>query len=148
MFTQKTILKTVAVAALALGILVPSFAISGFAADREGYTEHRDNRGESRDAYGANRGGYTGPGPELVTVKQALDMWDDDWVTLKGRIVKSLGDDMYTFHDGSGSITVEIDDDVWQGLSVGPETVVVISGEIDKDWMHTEVEVSSIRPAE
>ena len=96
-------------------------------------------------ALAAQGGGFSGPGPDMVTVKEALNMRDDARVTLKGSIVRSLGDEAYTFKDATGTIEVEIDNDVWRGLSVGPEDIVVISGEIDKDWNHISVDVSTIR---
>ena len=95
-------------------------------------------------ALAAQGGGFSGPGPDLVTVKQALEMRDDTRVTLKGSIVRSLGDEAYTFKDATGTIEVEIDNEIWRGLNVGPEDIVVISGEIDRDWNHISVDVSSI----
>lgn len=95
-------------------------------------------------AFAASTGGFKGPAAGLVTVKQALEMRDNAKVTLKGSIVKSLGDEAYTFQDTSGTIEVEIDDDVWRGQTVVPGDVVVISGEVDKDWTHTSIDVSSI----
>lgn len=45
---------------------------------------------ETRDGgYGAMGGGYTGPGPDLVTVEQAKAMSDDARVALKGYIIKN-----------------------------------------------------------
>ncbi|MCM1513067.1 MAG: YgiW/YdeI family stress tolerance OB fold protein [Oxalobacter formigenes] len=90
------------------------------------------------------RGGFTGPGPALATVKQALSMRDDMPVTLKGYIVQSLGDEKYLFKDATGTIRVEIDHDVWQGLQVAPQDLVEIQGEVDRDWSKIKVEVSRI----
>lgn len=95
-------------------------------------------------AFAASTGGFKGPAADLVTARQALQVRDDARVTLKGNIVKSLGDDAYTFQDASGTIEVEIDGDVWRGQTIVPGDVVVISGEVDKDWTHTSVDVSSI----
>ncbi|SBV91287.1 conserved hypothetical protein [uncultured delta proteobacterium] len=95
-------------------------------------------------AFSASTGGFKGPAADLATAKQASQMRDDAKVTLKGNIVKSLGDETYTFQDASGTIEVEIDDDVWRGQTIVPGDVVVISGEVDKDWTHTSVDVSSI----
>ena len=101
----------------------------------------------SGDAYARNAGGFNGPGPDLVTVKEALSMGDDARVSLKGNIVKNLGDEEYTFQDATGTIEVEIDDDIWRGRTVGPEDVVIISGEVDKDWRSTTIDVSSLSVA-
>lgn len=91
-----------------------------------------------------NSGGFSGPGPELTTVQEAQKMRDDSRVSLKGNLVKSLGDEVYLFRDATGTIEVEIDGDIWRGQNIKPEDIVVISGELDKEWNHTSIDVSSI----
>ena len=91
-----------------------------------------------------NPGGFTGPGPSLATVQQAQGMGDDTRVSLKGNIVNSLGDEAYTFKDATGTIEVDIDNEIWRGQTINPEDVVTISGEIDREWNHTSVDVSSV----
>jgi uncharacterized protein (TIGR00156 family) len=89
--------------------------------------------------------GYTGPGLEPVTVAEARSLRDDSPVVLRGRIERFLGDEKYLFSDDSGTITVEIDNGLWTGLSVNENDTVEISGEIDKDIRGVEVEVSGIK---
>ncbi len=97
-------------------------------------------------------GGFSGPqAGGMSTVKQVLDAGvfsDDTPVTLTGNIVNSLGGDLYTFSDGTGSVTVEIDSDKWYGLQANPQTKVTILGEIDKDFHKMKIDVDSIRPAQ
>ena len=94
---------------------------------------------------GFNRGGgFTGPGPALSTVQQARDMRDDSPVTLQGHIVQHLGDDHYLFKDNTGTINVEIDHKRWQGQNVGPNDLVEISGEVEKDWSELGIDVKRI----
>jgi len=93
---------------------------------------------------GSVTGGFNGPGPALLTVQQALEMRDDARVSVKGNIVGSLGDEAYTFKDATGTIEVDIDNEVWRGQTIAPEDVVVISGEVDKEWNHASIDVSSI----
>jgi Uncharacterized conserved protein len=91
-------------------------------------------------------GGFTGVGPNTVTtVAEAKGMWDDSYVTLQGNITRHLGGERYTFVDQSGSITIEIDHDDWRGVSVGPEDLVRIYGEVDKDWHGTKIDVDSVQ---
>ncbi len=99
---------------------------------------------EGLAAPGSNAGGFSGPGPELATVQQALSMRDDSKVSIKGSIVKNLGDEMYVFQDATGTIEVEIDNDNWHGQTVTPADIVIISGEVDKEWSHTYIDVSSV----
>ena len=94
---------------------------------------------------GFNRGGgFTGPGPALSTVQQARDMRDDSPVTLQGHIVQHLGDAHYLFKDNTGTINVEIDHKRWQGQNVGPNDLVEISGEVEKDWSELGIDVKRI----
>lgn len=89
-------------------------------------------------------GGFTGPGPALVSVQQALDMGDDARVGLKGNIVQHLGDDKYMFRDSTGTVRVEIDDDIWQGQNVGPNDVVELFGKVDKELNSVEIDVKRL----
>jgi uncharacterized protein (TIGR00156 family) len=89
--------------------------------------------------------GYTGPGLDPITVAEAKSLRDDSPVVLRGKIERSLGDEKYLFSDGSGTITVEIDNRVWNGLSVNQNDTVEISGEVDKDFRGVEIEVSDIK---
>jgi uncharacterized protein (TIGR00156 family) len=89
--------------------------------------------------------GYTGPGLTPITVAEAKNLWDDSPVVLRGKIERFLGDERYLFSDGSGSITVEIDNRLWAGLSVNQNDTVEISGGIDQDFMGVEIEASSIK---
>ena len=61
----------------------------------------------------------------------------------------------YSYNDGratadiekdgkSYSVTVEIDNDDWRGVSVSEKDTVEIRGEVDKDFMNFEIDVDSI----
>ena len=82
-----------------------------------------------------------------LTVEEAKRLRDDSPVQLQGKIVRALGDEKYVFRDASGEIVVEIDDDVWRGVTVGPDDRVEIRGEIDKDFpgFPVEVEVDAVK---
>lgn len=95
----------------------------------------------------ANTGGYTGPGAQLPvsTVAQAKDARDETYVVLEGRITKRLkDDDHYEFTDGSGTITVDIDDDEWPAQSIDENTKVRLYGEIDKDFLNVDIDVEHL----
>lgn len=89
-------------------------------------------------------GGFQGPGLAPSSVAEALKLNDDTPVVLVGQIEKSLGDEKYLFKDASGSVTVEIDNEDWRGVTVTPKDTIVIQGEIDKDFFKTEIDVDSI----
>lgn len=84
---------------------------------------------------------------QVTTVKQALAMKDNSRVQLKGYVVKAVGDEKYQFRDATGTISAEIDDELWQGKPVSAKTPVVIIGEIDIDYKparRVELEVEQI----
>lgn len=93
----------------------------------------------------SNAGGFDGPAMPAVTVADALNMSDDSAVVLVGKIGQNLGNEKYLFKDASGEITVEIDNEDWRGLTVKPEDVIVIEGEVDKDMFKTEIDVNSVK---
>lgn len=81
----------------------------------------------------------------VVTVSQVAKLADETGVTLTGQISKHLQSDHYEFKDSSGSISVEIDDDIWRqaGLIVGDHVRLV--GEVDTHrYKPTDIEVIKI----
>jgi protein ygiW len=81
-----------------------------------------------------------------LSVKEALKLRDDSFVVIDGKIKSQLRHEHYRFADQNGdSIEVEIDDDVWRGVSVDENTLVRISGEIDKDFTKTTIDVKNIK---
>jgi uncharacterized protein (TIGR00156 family) len=90
-------------------------------------------------------GGFTGPSSiKVSTIAEVQNMPHDADVVLEGKIESHLRDEKYIFNDGHETIVVEIDHDVWNGLSIGPEDIVIISGEIDRKFQRIEVEVDRI----
>lgn len=90
------------------------------------------------------KSGFIDPTMTIVTVSQAEKMKDDARVILRGQIEKRIKGDNYLFRDSTGSIKVDIDDDKWNGLTVGPNDTVEITGEVDKGWTETEIDVKHI----
>lgn len=123
--------KASLVFAIVCAALITLGGNTAFARDKGGFT-------------GTSGGGFSGPGPALVTVEQAKNMKDDAHVALKGYIVQSLGDKDYLFKDDTGTITVEISNKRWEGQNVGPEDLVELHGKLDKDWSEIEVEVKRV----
>ncbi len=92
----------------------------------------------------AQGGTYTGPGPAVMTIKNAYNQADDTWVTLRGKLINRVGGEIFTFQDASGTGKVKIDDDAWLGQHIGPNDVVELLVEVEKEWGSVELEVERI----
>lgn len=90
-------------------------------------------------------GGFKDNNIKINTVTEAKQMRDDSFVVLEGRIEKQIKSEDYLFTDATGSIVVEIDDDDWKGVTVTPQDTVIITGEVDKEFTTTEIDVKTIK---
>ena len=96
----------------------------------------------------ANKGGFsdgTNASAAITPVEKALKMRDDTHAVLRGNIVKQIKHEKYLFKDATGEIVVEIDDDDWGGVTVGPQDTVELIGEIDKDINKIEFDVDIVK---
>ena len=94
------------------------------------------------------QGGFQQPVAEVISVKQALSAKDNSMVTLVGNITNQIDDDEYLFTDGSEQIKIEIKKRVWNGLNVGPQDKIRISGKLDNEaFEKAEVEVYRLEKA-
>lgn len=92
------------------------------------------------------QGGFVANNISKISVAKASKSPDDTKVILQGKITKELKHEKYEFSDETGSIPVEIDDKVWQGLTVTPNDLIEIEGYIDDDAFEPkEVEVKKVR---
>lgn len=108
----------------------------------QGFNDYND---QQNYGYG---GGFQDDGSSqaLITpVKKALRMRDDTIVILRGNLVRRISDEKYLFHDATGEIIVEIDDDKWGGVTASPKDTLELSGEIDRDINKVKVDVYLVR---
>lgn len=95
--------------------------------------------------HSSQAGGFTGPSSALTTVDKAKSMSDDSWVILQGNIEQKVGDDLYTFRDATGTVTVEIDHNRWNGQTINPTDKVQLEGKVDKEWSNVEIDVKTLK---
>ena len=77
--------------------------------------------------------GFMGPSIN-VTVAQVVQTFPNKTrAILRGNIVQHLGGDRYLFRDSSGDVVIKIKHDRWWGLSVGPNDLVEIGGELKRE---------------
>lgn len=89
---------------------------------------------------------FTGPGgsASVSTAAQVANAPDDTPCLLEGYIVERMSGhhDKYTFKDATGSVIVEIDDDLFRGRDIGPSDKVRLSGDVDtKTFRANQVDV-------
>lgn len=84
----------------------------------------------------------------VTTIKHVLTVKDNTTVKVRGQVVKSLGDEKYQFRDKTGSITIDVDDELWQGHPISPSTNVTLIGEVDIDYKplkRVEIDVNQVQ---
>ena len=90
----------------------------------------------------AARGGFSGPGfiagsgsgtTTEATVRQAALLPNNNQVLLTGNIVHSIGGHKYFFRDSSGDAIIMIKPEKWAGLSVAPDDIVELFGQLKRD---------------
>lgn len=97
-------------------------------------------------------GQFTGTGSvvKFYTIQEVKDNASkldksDEFVKVKGFVVKQINKDTYQFKDSTGDITVEIDKKRLPDSPFDEKTEVVIIGEVDNDLMEpVEIEVKEM----
>ncbi|MDO5290432.1 MAG: NirD/YgiW/YdeI family stress tolerance protein [Pseudomonadota bacterium] len=92
---------------------------------------------------------YTGPTAQAVatSVQAILDKpVDDQRVSLRGKVLRQVKGDKYIFSDGKAEIRVEIDQHLLPATPFNADTLVEITGEVEKDFMESpEIDVDTLR---
>lgn len=66
-------------------------------------------------------------------VSEIKNMPDESMVYIQGYLIQNLGNENYTFQDDSGTMTVEIDDDLMANNTYSPTALVWIAAEVDNE---------------
>jgi len=101
----------------------------------------------SSPASAQDQQGFIGPGTDtnMVKVSELGSLEDYTQVMLNGYVQKKLDDrDLYQFSDGTGTVVLSVDDDLWTGLTVTPDDLLEVQGELHKSSGQLEVEVSMV----
>ncbi|MDJ0902693.1 MAG: NirD/YgiW/YdeI family stress tolerance protein [Xenococcus sp. MO_188.B8] len=94
---------------------------------------------------------FTGPGGsqtetgEVTVASIKMNPIDDMDVVLQGSLLNKLSHEKYSFSDGTGEITVEIDDEDFGGKQVDPNTSIEIHGEVDVRGSSVQIDVDWFR---
>lgn len=82
----------------------------------------------------------------VMTVEQVRGLADNSPVVIQGYLLRQNGEESYVFQDSTGTINVEMDEEDWGGLSITPNDMVEVWGEVDKNGMSMiEIDVSAIK---
>lgn len=70
---------------------------------------------------------------DVVTIKELKrdPVYDED-VTVKGKLIKKTGSKVYRFEDGTGTMSVTIEDSLFKNKEVSDTTTVEITGRLQK----------------
>ena len=90
-------------------------------------------------------GGFYDKEANNINISDALRMKDNSHVTIKGNIVKRLTNDTYLFKDSTGTITVEIDNEKWMGVTAGKQDTLELSGEIERNLTSIKLDVDKVK---
>ena len=98
-------------------------------------------------AFGANASGMASDNSDkpVSQVSEVKNMPDDSMVYVQGYLIQNLGNENYTFQDDSGTMTVEIDDDLMGSNAYSPTTLVWIAAEVDKQGDVVALEAEEIQ---
>jgi uncharacterized protein (TIGR00156 family) len=78
-------------------------------------------------------------------VQAALVSRDGEQVVLRGRIIGQVDDEHYLFADGSGQVTVEIDENLWKRQRADADTPLELQGKVEIEHKRVSVEVKRVR---
>ena len=81
----------------------------------------------------------------VMEIEDIKTLNDNSMVVGRGYITKHMGDETYVFQDRTGTMMVEIDDEVWNGQYITPTDMVLISGEVDRDGNEITIEIDGIQ---
>ena len=82
--------------------------------------------------------------PAVWSVTEVVSLPDNTPVVMRGRITKNMGNNIFVFEDGSGTIMMEIDEESWTGNTVRVDDILTVYCNVDKGTNYTEVDVESI----
>ena len=81
----------------------------------------------------------------ISKISDVKAMPDDTEVVIQGVIVQNLGDENYLVKDDSGTVNIEIDEDLVQGNTITPEAEVLITATVDQEDNVTSLEAEEIQ---
>jgi len=91
-----------------------------------------------------NKNTMNNPQPAYWSVTEVMTLPDNAPVTMRGRITKNMGENIYVFEDSSGTIMMEIEEEDWNGKTVRVNDIVTVYGNVDKGNDYIEIDVNSI----
>lgn len=85
---------------------------------------------------------------DIITVSQISNIDNDTTVTLQGTLTQNPGSDTYIFTDSTGNINAIIESGDWNGTTFTPDTVFLITGQVNKNGNISAIDVTEIQNAQ
>jgi uncharacterized protein (TIGR00156 family) len=80
----------------------------------------------------------------ISKVTDINSMQGNSVVYIQGYLIQNLGNNTYVFQDASGTINIEIDQDLINGNTITPDAVVWIVATVDKEGDITSLDAEEI----
>ena len=77
--------------------------------------------------------GSMGPSFHVSVAQLAFTFPNKAYAVMRGHIIQHLGRDRYLFRDSTGDVVIKIKHNRWWGLSVGPNDLVEIGGQLKRE---------------
>jgi uncharacterized protein (TIGR00156 family) len=81
---------------------------------------------------------------QITAAKQLPRLSSGDTVTLQGNIIRQSGNKTWQLRDRSGTVQLQIDDDVWQGQEVKPDDLISVNGTVQHHGNRVLVKVEKL----
>ena len=115
--------------------LVMLFMAANIHAQQGGFTGPSAFTGQQVGFAGQQQGfhGFSGMSVSATVAQVVQTFPNKAHAVLRGNIVQHFGGDRYLFRDSSGDVVIKIKHNRWWGLSVGPNDLVEIGGELKRE---------------
>ena len=110
-------------------------------------TSFADFQGPSSYPAGQGFQGGVANANTVSTIKDVMNMYDDQIATVKGNIKSRISDDKYLFKDATGEMVVEIDYKYWAGIQVTEKDTLELTGKVDRDYSGVTLDVFMVKKA-
>ena len=109
------------------------FAAATLSAQQGGFTGSQTFEQQPVVFTGPHFMGFMGPSMPVTVQQVVMTFPNKAPAVMSGHIVQHLGSDRYLFRDSTGDVMIKIKHNRWWGMSVDPNDLVEIGGELKRE---------------